>query len=217
MKYTLLLDKNSFFLFIVFLIAIGVSCGSLSNSYHKEIKEYRKEYKSDFNKEEHAPLKGKQLRDMRFFPADSSYQIQTKVSYIENAQPTLFKTSSGEDREYLPYIFVDFPLQGKENRLIVYKSIRLRNIEAYQNYLFLPFNDLTNGVETYGGGRYLDLSVEDIKNNQLIVDFNKAYNPYCAYKAGYSCPIPPAENQLEVAIKAGEKEYAGEYIYGNNQ
>ncbi len=79
---------------------------------------------------------------------------------------------------------------------------------AYKNYLFLPFTDLTSGNRSYGGGRYLDFLMEDIKSNTLIIDFNKAYNPYCAYTTGYNCPIPPRENDLPVAIPAGEMEYS---------
>ena len=77
-----------------------------------------------------------------------------------------------------------------------------------KNYLFVPFTDLTSGGESYGGGRYLDFFMDDIKNNYLEVDFNKAYNPYCAYATGFNCPIPPAENDLPVSIIAGEKNFA---------
>jgi uncharacterized protein (DUF1684 family) len=76
----------------------------------------------------------------------------------------------------------------------------------YKDYLYLPFKDFTNGESTYGGGRYLDFKMSDIQENQtIIIDFNKAYNPYCAYSDGYSCPIPPSENHLQVFIEAGEK------------
>ena len=79
--------------------------------------------------------------------------------------------------------------------------------DQYKNYLFLPFTDATTGVETYESGRYIDLEINDIKDNLVIIDFNKAYNPYCAYTTGYNCPIPPAENDLHIAITAGEKAY----------
>jgi uncharacterized protein (DUF1684 family) len=77
----------------------------------------------------------------------------------------------------------------------------------YKNYLFIPFTDATNGTDTYEGGRYIDLSIPDIKDTNVIVDFNKAYNPYCCYTGGYDCPIPPKENALTVAINAGEMKY----------
>ena len=218
MKFILQPNCNFGYLLVFSIACLFISCKTLSSPYQKEIKDFRKEYKSNFNKEAHSPLKGKQLRDMRFYAPDSTYRVIADVQYIDNAKPVIFTTSSGENKEYLPYIYLDFSLQGKTNRLIAYKSIKLRMIDAYKNYLFLPFNDATNGEETYGGGRYLDLSTADISDkNQLIIDFNKAYNPYCSYSAGYSCPIPPMENRLDIAIEAGEKNYAGEYIYDYNK
>ena len=77
----------------------------------------------------------------------------------------------------------------------------------YRDYLFLPFKDPTNGKASYGGGRYLDLKTGDLKSGTAIIDFNKAYNPWCAYADGFSCPIPPAANHLAVEIHAGEKNF----------
>ena len=79
--------------------------------------------------------------------------------------------------------------------------------EKYKDYLFIPFGDATSGLTSYGGGRYMDFTLADIKDNTLVIDFNKAYNPYCAYTIGYNCPIPPKENLLTEAINAGEKNY----------
>jgi uncharacterized protein (DUF1684 family) len=75
----------------------------------------------------------------------------------------------------------------------------------------LAFTDLTNGEDTYGGGRYIDLYISDIAEGHITIDFNKAYNPYCAYSDGYNCPIPPASNSINLEIKAGEKMYKGPY------
>jgi uncharacterized protein len=88
----------------------------------------------------------------------------------------------------------------------VYQYMKLINVEKYKNDLFLPFTDLTTGKQTHGGGRFLDLKIPD--NDEIIIDFNKAYNPLCAYgNPKYSCPIPPKENYLEIKIKAGERKY----------
>ena len=77
-----------------------------------------------------------------------------------------------------------------------------------KDYLLVPFGDATSGFESYGGGRYMDFNIPDIKNNKVVLDFNKAYNPYCAYVSGkYNCPLPPRENELPVAIFAGEKTF----------
>jgi uncharacterized protein (DUF1684 family) len=90
-----------------------------------------------------------------------------------------------------------------EKSLLTLKAYRAQN--STDSSLFVPFNDLTNGVETYKSGRYLNLYIPD--NGAIVVDFNLAYNPYCAYNKKYSCPIPPVENRLNVKIKAGEKKY----------
>ena len=77
----------------------------------------------------------------------------------------------------------------------------------YANYLFLPFNDNTNGKTSYGGGRFIDLEIPEAGSKTIVIDFNKSYNPYCAYNHKYSCPIPPSENNLNVEISAGVKAY----------
>jgi uncharacterized protein (DUF1684 family) len=78
----------------------------------------------------------------------------------------------------------------------------------YKDHLFIPFTDATSGEGTYESGRYIDLDIKDITDNKFTIDFNKAYNPYCAYVTGrYNCPIPPVENRLAVAIRAGEKAF----------
>ena len=80
----------------------------------------------------------------------------------------------------------------------------------HPEHLFLPFTDYTNGEETYGGGRYIDLTIKDIHNGMVTIDFNKSYNPYCTYKEGYRCPVPPKANAIKTEIKAGEKAYKHE-------
>jgi hypothetical protein len=101
-------------------------------------------------------------------------------------------------------------LHGEQYSLFIYQSENLLKKEGMEDYLFLPFTDATNNIATFGGGRYLDFKMADIKNNQLIIDFNKAYNPYCAFGEGYSCPIPPRENDMEIKIVAGEKLFLKE-------
>lgn len=94
--------------------------------------------------------------------------------------------------------------------LHVYQSIALMTKPGFEDHLFIPFTDETNVGETYGGGRYIDLKMGDIQNGMVVLDFNKCYNPYCAYKEGYACPIPPRENSLPIAIPAGEKRFGKE-------
>jgi uncharacterized protein (DUF1684 family) len=103
-------------------------------------------------------------------------------------------------RDYVTYAIAHFELEGKPLRLSLYKQVG-----TGLDYMFIPFKDLTSGVETYGGGRFIDC--ETVAADSLLIDFNLAYNPYCAYNEKYSCPIPPAENHLAVRIEAGEKNY----------
>jgi len=98
-----------------------------------------------------------------------------------------------------------FVLQNDSLKLSVYRNLELSKRPGFENYLFLPFTDSTNGFESYGGGRYLDL--QGPLSDTIIIDFNKAYNPYCAYNHRYSCPIPPQENHLPLRIEAGVLSY----------
>jgi uncharacterized protein (DUF1684 family) len=109
---------------------------------------------------------------------------------------------------YRIYGKAHFSLHDTVVTLNIYQSQELMQMAQYKDDLFIPFTDATSGVETYEGGRYFDFTIHDIKDNSLVIDFNKAYNPYCAYVSRvYSCPIPPKENHLAIAIKAGERKY----------
>ena len=120
-------------------------------------------------------------------------------------------TSAKTLKYYFKYGRLGFTIDGTGYHLFVYQSSDLMKTEQYRNYLFVPFTDATTGDESYGSGRYLEFYIADIQNNTLQLDFNKAYNPYCAYSAGYKCPIPPKENFLPVAIKAGERNFGKEH------
>lgn len=120
-------------------------------------------------------------------------------------------TYSGAQKTFVKYGVVKFRIDGRRQKLTVYRSLGLETLPQYRDYLFVPFKDKTSGSATYGGGRYMDLKVSDVKDGNCVLDFNKAYNPYCAYSEGFNCPIPPKENTLLVAIKAGEKNFAKEH------
>ena len=120
-------------------------------------------------------------------------------------------TYSGKTKEHVAYAVLSFMLDGKPQQLTLYRSLNLMKVPNYRDYLFLPFKDATSGRETYGGGRYIDFRTGDIKDGKVTLDFNRAYNPYCAYQEGYSCPIPPTNNVLSVAIEAGEKTYGKDH------
>ena len=115
------------------------------------------------------------------------------------------KTTTTRLPEYVKYGEVVFTIDGTEFKLSVYQSPDIMKNPGYEDYLFIPFTDKTNGNETYEVGRYIEFRIP--KSEDVIVDFNQCYNPYCSYSARFSCPIPPAENDLPIEIPAGEKKF----------
>ncbi|MDQ7948357.1 MAG: DUF1684 domain-containing protein, partial [Pedobacter sp.] len=156
-----------------------------------------------------SPLKAEDLKDLHFFKIDESYCIRAKIELLPLDKILKIPTSGGQAKQFYRYAKATFNLKGKTFQLTLFKSEIPYNHPKYKDLLFLPFTDETNSLTTYGGGRYIDVYLTDIKDGWLTIDFNKAYNPYCAYTHGYQCPIPPEENDLAVAIKAGEKLFTG--------
>ncbi len=115
----------------------------------------------------------------------------------------MISTSKGTSREFSRFGFFEFEVDGNIVKLHTYKSLDRKE----DNELFIPFKDKTNGLETYSAGRYLDLEINPDDYDDCLIDFNYSYNPFCAYSEDYVCPLPPAENWLGVAIRAGEKKY----------
>ena len=156
-----------------------------------------------------SPLSSDDIQHIHHYDPDSSFRIRAHIERLHN-EPTLrIPTSDGTSKAFVRYARLRFSIRGNECALTLYRSQELFVNPAYRDHLFLPFTDETNGVETYGAGRYIDLSVKDIRNGYVIIDFNQAYNPYCAYSNGYRCPVPPVENNLLIPIRAGEKTYTG--------
>jgi len=137
-----------------------------------------------------------------YFDFDANYQI---LARFEKKKGKKFEMPTSTDRLpiYRRYGYIYFMVDSTEQRLTVYQNMALSKKDGYKDYLFIPFRDGTTRSETYGGGRYLDCRIP--KGKELLIDFNLAYNPYCAYAHRYSCPIPPEENNLTVRIEAGEK------------
>lgn len=180
-------------------------------TYEESIEKHRAKYKADFLTTSHSPLVADDLQFLSFYEADAKYNCKCKVSVLTGEKPFEIKTYAGDERSYVKYANVDCVIDQDEFTLAVYRSIAMMSMPQYKDHLFLPFMDSTNDEETYGGGRYIDLNKQDFKDGgQVHIDFNKCYNPYCAFSDGYSCPIPPAENHLDIAINAGEKMYRGE-------
>lgn len=195
------------FLFLGFLLSAAAFAQS---PYTDSIVRHRADYRAKFLSDPNSPLKTKKaVSKLRFFAPDTAFRVTATVTRITDAEPFEMPTFDGKSSAYVRYATLSFTLDGQPRQLTIYRSLRLAQMPMYRDYLFLPFKDTTNGAETYGGGRYLDLRLNDIRDGKLIIDFNKAYNPYCAYSGGYTCPIPPKENHLTVAVRAGEAMYNG--------
>jgi uncharacterized protein (DUF1684 family) len=148
---------------------------------------------------------------IRFYPYNPKMITKATVTLLPDEKTFKLTTSSGKTKDAQKHARLNFKLNGKAYTLYTYQLLKLKEKAETANELFLPFMDLTCGKESYGGGRYIDLSITDIKEGKITIDFNKAYNPYCAFTTGYNCPVPPRENTLNLSVKAGEKYMADKF------
>jgi len=180
-----------------------------SDSYAQEIANHRAEYKAEFLKDERSPLRTPDFKYMHFYEPDATFDCDCTFVRTENAKPFEMATVSGKTQIYTKYGVATCPIGDLQITVNIYGSMRVQAMPGYADHLFIPYKDHTSGEETYGGGRYLDISKKDIANGHVNIDFNKSYNPWCMYSDGYNCPIPPKENHLAIEINAGEKTWTG--------
>ena len=143
----------------------------------------------------------KHFKELPFFATDYRFYVTATFVRDSTSAPFMMPTSKPRQAPYRKYGELRFTLDGQDLQLAVYQGLEPIKQPGFENYLFVPFTDATNGHDSYGGGRYIDLRGPLAPIVQL--DFNCAYNPYCAYSDRYSCPIPPAENRLPIPIRAG--------------
>lgn len=184
------------------ILATAISLHAQPKKYIQNLKTYQKLYIKN-----HEVVSQKDKKYFRFFPVNESYKVNAGFKKLTDTLGFIMKTSGTKTKKYFRYGTLHFSLQDSTLQLTLYQSQELMKDSSFKKYLFLPFTDASSGAESYGGGRYIDLEMDDIKDNHVVIDFNKAYNPYCAYTSGYNCPIPPRENNLPIAIKAGEKDF----------
>lgn len=178
----------------------------LLDSNHVNVLNFRKELNEHYLDPEHSPLTEEertQFNGHDFFNYDPRYIVEASLELTPNAPPFEMATSSGKTQTFRVYGILTFTLEAQQHSLEVYESMRLQNLPEYKNYLFLPFKDHTTGSSTYGTGRFMDL--EKPIGSSISLNFNLCYNPYCAYTDGYSCPITPKINTLDISILAGIK------------
>ena len=179
----------------------GLSEVSNPDVYRAEVDSARSKKDRFFRTSAESPLSDKTgFTGLRYFRPDPSYRVTARLEpFADKTQKLVVRMSDGSEEVYDKYAHAVFSLSGETCRLLI--------VKLGDTYSIL-FRDATAGKETYGGGRYLELEPADRVGNRAVLDFNKAYNPYCAYNPGYACPLPPAENTLSVAIKAGERYVA---------
>jgi len=177
------------------------------NTYVESIEKHRTGKNIKLMYSESTPLKPEQQRlfdGLNYFNPDITYQLEATLIKEPEQETVVMKTSTERAPEYIKYGKVKFTFNGQELILLAYQSKKLAEVVEGDTYLFIPFRDETSSKESYGGGRYVDCEIPS-KGNTILLDFNKAYNPYCAYNPRFSCVIPPEENRLPVRIEAGEK------------
>ncbi|WKZ65703.1 MAG: DUF1684 domain-containing protein [Flavobacteriales bacterium] len=189
-------------------MALGLSAQAEDAAWADSLTAYWARINADYRDPGHSPLlpqDRERFTELERFAPDVRFRVLATFR-PKAGRPFGMRTTTDRLPQYQAVGQLRFTVAGRRERLTVFQNIDLARKPGYEDYLFVPFTDLTNGEETYGGGRYLDLRAPLGKRVEL--DFNKAYNPYCAYGGKYSCPIPPMENHLEVRIGAGVKAFA---------
>ncbi|WP_425076938.1 DUF1684 domain-containing protein [Psychroserpens sp. S379A] len=170
--------------------------------------DYQRKVNAEFKDASKSPLKDKDRKHftgLDFFKFDSTYVVTAHLKATPNTEWFDMKTTTSRVSPERIYGVLTFELKGQTFTLNVYQGKDTMKQEGFEDYLFLPFLDDTNGDESYGGGRYIDLRIPE--GDTIEIDFNKAYNPYCAYNEKYSCPIVPRANYLALRIEAGVKAF----------
>jgi uncharacterized protein (DUF1684 family) len=193
---------------LIFSLLIASILSAQDNKKNTEASKFQNKLNKEFSSNEDSPLTEEDLESftkLDFFAIDTSFRVTAKLKFHKDSKPFKMTTTTDRLPVYKLYATASFTLKGKLFQLEIYQNEKLTLSPEYEDHLFLPFTDNTNGETSYGGGRYIDLNVPE--SDQLIIDFNQAYNPYCAYNHKYSCPIPPEVNHLDTEVKAGVMAY----------
>ena len=183
----------------------------MTDEYVANVEQYREQKDKQFRSGDGSPLAREQQGDsfpgLAYFPVDPDYWFQVPLSEHETKETITVETTADGKREYLRWGEFTFEHGDDSYTLQAYRD------SPDSDTIWVPFRDETNGEETYGAGRYLDLSESQHRTEDgWVVDFNLAYNPTCAYNEAYDCPLIPMENWLDVRIEAGEKAFPGEPV-----
>ncbi|TNE78390.1 MAG: DUF1684 domain-containing protein [Bacteroidetes bacterium] len=197
------------FSFFGFLLFLSIHAQVDTGFYHHLNDSIRAARDLEFADSAHSPLEEDSIAgftQLHYFPFNADYIFTARLEKTPGAKPFRMPTTTTRLPEYVQYGILHFLLKDDSIHLPVYRNIALSQRPDYRDYFFLPFTDSTNSFESYGGGRYLDLRIQP-EDSTVVIDFNQAYNPYCAYNSRYSCPIPPRKNRIRKPIYAGVLKY----------
>jgi uncharacterized protein (DUF1684 family) len=174
-------------------------------SYRKKIEDEREEKDRFMRNSPESPFAATpdNYEGLNYFPPDAHYRVIAALHPVTERKVRTLTTNDGAQQRYLEYAYAEFKLDGAANKLLI---LEIADPGPSNGQLFLAFGDETSARETYGAGRYLDVA-KTPGSSTVTLDFNLAYNPYCAYADSYSCPLPPRENILTIPVRAGEKSY----------
>jgi uncharacterized protein (DUF1684 family) len=170
-------------------------------AYTQQVEKKRKEKDEFMRTGADSPITDKQsFTKLAYFSPSPAFRVVARLEpFADKTQKLVVSMSDGSEEVYEKFAHAVFSLNGEAHRLLVVKL---------ENTYSILFRDATSGKESYGGGRYIELDPKQVTDSQAVIDFNTAYNPYCAYNPSYACPLPPAENKLPFAVTAGEKYIA---------
>ncbi|MBL4663262.1 MAG: DUF1684 domain-containing protein [Flavobacteriaceae bacterium] len=198
--------RNIFIILISFLSFASVA--QTKAEIVEEIEAFRTSENEKFGAKETTILTSKDFRkfkELEFYKIDLNFRVEARFVRTPNEEPFLMPTTTSRLPEYVKYGEAHFEIEGEKLKLNLYQNTTPSEDPEYIDHLFLPFTDYTSGDGSYGGGRFIDSHIPE--GDTIIINFNLAYNPYCAYNHNYSCPIPPKENDLLVRIEAGVKDF----------
>lgn len=187
---------------------LSVALYAQTDDQGAEYREFWLKTEAEFKNPDESPLSAAERADFDSIPRyayNPAYRVEAIWEERKLEKPFKIESTGPIRNTYQKVAVLHFAINGDSLQLSAYKNLQMARNPVYKNYIFIPFTDDSNGFETYGGGRYLDFTLTEQNPEKVILDFNKTYNPYCAYNDGYSCPIPPRENNLKVKVLAGAK------------
>lgn len=193
---------------LALLAFLSIGCTNTPINESDRALQFQKNLNKEFADSKTSPLPKdalKKFKELDFFPVSEDFIVEGQLIRTPEEKPFEMPTTTARRPVYIKYGEISFTLKDKEYKVDVFQDLTVREKEEYINHLFLPFTDLTSGVTSYGGGRYLDLEIPE--GDIITINFNLSYNPYCVYNPKFSCPIPPEQNFINVDINAGVKDY----------